>query len=123
MLRFARPALTCLVLAFVFTTSVAAQTTVYYLKGDPADQANKVVNDTATGTICTATFDTAAPTGTAPVTQTGSPFTNADYVGNPLGIYWSGSFSGTVSGVLDLSWYCSTANATPTALRRPVQAT
>src|SRR5258708_4161703 len=121
MLRFARPALTCLVLAFVFTTSVAAQTTVYYLKGDPADQANKVVNDTATGTIGTATFDTTAPTGTAPVTQTGSPFTNADYVGNPLGIYWSGSFSGSVSGVLDLSWYWSTANAETIALGGAVQ--
>src|SRR5258708_37305188 len=121
MLRFARPALTCLVLAFVFTTSVAAQTTVYYLKGDPADQANKVVNDTATGTIGTGTFDATAPTGTAPVTQTGSPFTNADYVGNPLGIYWSGSFSGSVSGVLDLSWYWSTANAETIALGGAVQ--
>src|SRR5258708_38312482 len=97
MLRFARPALPCLVLAFVFTTSVAAQTTVYYLKGDPADQANKAVNDTATGTIGTATFDTTAPTGTTPVTQTWSPSTSADYVGNPLCVYCSGPFSGSVS--------------------------
>src|SRR6266446_4430595 len=116
MLRFARPALTYVVFALVFTTSVAAQTTVYYLKGDPADQANKVVNDTASSTIGTATFDTTAPTGPAPVTQTGSPFTNEDYVGNPLGVYWSGNFSGSVSGVLDLQWYWSTPNAETVAL-------
>src|SRR5258706_11584739 len=119
--RSARPALICVVLSFFLTASLAAQATVYYLKGDPADQAKKVVNDTASGTIGTATFDTTAPTGTAPVTQTGSPFTNADYVGNPLGIYWSGSFSGTVSGVLDLQWYWSTANAETVALGGAVQ--
>src|ERR1700756_4229572 len=87
--------------ALSFSAALFAQTT-YYLKGDPADQANKVVTDTASGTIGTAPFDTAPPTGTAPVTQTGSPLTNEDFVGNPLGIYWSGPFSGTLSGVLDL---------------------
>src|SRR5882724_4826865 len=87
--------------ALSLTTSLFAQTT-YYLKGDPADQANKVVNDTASGTIGTATFDSSSPTGTVPVAQTGSPLTNEDFVGNPLGIYWSGPFSGSVSGVLDV---------------------
>src|SRR5258705_5136093 len=110
MLRFARTALICTGLSFLLTVSLAAQATVYYLKGDPADQANKVANDTVSGTIGTATFDKTAPTGAAPVTQTGSPFTNEDYVGNPLGIYWSGNFTGTVSGVLDLQWYWSTPN-------------
>src|SRR5713226_10515300 len=95
--------------AFLLSTVLFAQTT-YYFKGDPADQANKVVNDTASGTIGTATFDTSPPTGTVPVTQTGSPFTNEDYVGNPLGIYWSGPFSGAGSGVLDLKLYWSTQN-------------
>src|SRR4051812_40646127 len=95
--------------AFFLSTAVLAQTT-YYLKGDPADQANKGANDAASGTIGTATFDTSPPTGTAPVTQTGSPLTNEDFVGTPLGIYWSGPFSGTVSGVLDLKLYWSTLN-------------
>src|SRR5260221_6024229 len=121
MSRSARPALICVVLSFFLTASLAAQATVYYLKGDPADQANKVVNDTASSTIGTATFDKTAPTGTAPVTQTGSPFTAEDYVGNPLGVYWSGNFSGSVSGVLDLQWYWSTPNAETVALGGAVQ--
>src|SRR5438067_1956979 len=110
----ARVALIALVLC-LFCTALLAQTT-YYFKGDPADQANKVVNDTASSTIGTATFDTSPPTGTVPVTQTGSPFTNEDYVGNPLSAYWSGPFSGTVSGVLDLKWYWSTQNPETIAL-------
>ena len=55
--RNARPALICVVLSFFLTASLAAQATVYYLKGDPADQANKVVNDTASSTIGTATYN------------------------------------------------------------------
>src|SRR5258706_315673 len=121
MLRIARPALSVLVLSLLMTVSLGAQTAVYYLKGAPTDQASKVSNDTVSATIGTATFDRTAPTGTAPVTQTGSPFTNEDYVGNPLGIYWSGSFSGTVSGVLDLQWYWSTPNAETVALGGAVQ--
>src|SRR6266851_376040 len=101
--------------AFLLSTVLFAQTT-YYFKGDPADQANKVANDTASGTIGTATFDASPPTGTAPITQTGSPFSNEDFVGNPLAIYWSGSFSGSVSGVLDLKLYWSTLNPETIAL-------
>src|SRR5258707_8843334 len=105
-----RASLVLIVLVALFlSTALSAQTT-YYFKGDPADQANKVANDTASGTIGTATFDTSPPTGTAPITQTGSPFSNEDFVGNPLSIYWSGSFSGSVSGVLDLKLYWSTLN-------------
>ena len=110
----ARVAVVALLLILV-TSALFAQTT-YYFKGDPADQANKVANDTVSSTIGTATFDTSPPTGTAPVTQIGSQFTNEDYVGNPLGIYWSGPFSGTVSGVLDLKWYWSTQNPETIAL-------
>jgi len=110
----ARVAIVALVVA-LFSVALFAQTT-YYFKGDPADQVNKVANDTASGTIGTATFDTSPPTGTAPVTQIGSQFTNEDYVGNPLGIYWSGAYTGTVSGVLDLKWYWSTQNPETIAL-------
>jgi len=101
--------------ALSLSTALFAQTT-YYFKGDPADQANKVVNDTASGTIGTATFDTSPPAGAVPVTQTGSPLTNEDFVGNPLGIYWSGPFSGSVSGVLDVKLYWSTQNPETIAL-------
>jgi hypothetical protein len=110
----ARVAVVALLICLI-TSALFAQTT-YYFKGDPADQANKVANDTVSNTIGTATFDTSPPTGTAPVTQAGSQFTNEDYVGNPLGIYWSGPFSGSVSGVLDLKWYWSTQNPETIAL-------
>src|SRR5436305_11438306 len=78
----ARVAVVVLLICLI-TSALFAQTT-YYFKGDPADQANKVANDTVSGTIGTATFDTSPPTGTAPVIQTGSQFTNEAYVGNPL---------------------------------------
>src|SRR5258708_37789018 len=96
--------------ALLLSTTLFAQTT-YYFKGDPADQANKVANDTASNTIGTATFDTSPPTGTAPVVQTGPPsVVNADYVGNPLAIYWSGPYSGNLAGTLDFKWYWTTGN-------------
>jgi hypothetical protein len=117
MLRLARQALGCVLLSCLFSLSLAAQT--YYLKGDPADQANKITANT----IGTATFDTSPPTGAAPITQTGSPATNEDFVGNGLGIYWSGPFSGSVSGVLDLRAYWSTANPETIALGGAVQIT
>jgi hypothetical protein len=104
---------------FFFTGSLAAQTT-YYFKGNPDDQAQKLA-DLATSVPGTATFDTSPPTGTVPVVQTGSPATNADYVANPLGIYWSGTFSGSVSGVLDLKWYWSTPNAETIAIGGAIQ--
>jgi hypothetical protein len=85
----------------------AASPPSFYFHGTPQDQANK-----ATTPGGTATFDANAPTGTVPVTQTMTPFANADFVGNPLAVYWSGPFSGSVSGLLQLSWYWSTANAT-----------
>src|SRR4051812_40612941 len=105
----ARVLIAALVIA-LFSTALFAQTT-YYFKGDPADQANKVANDTVSGTIGTATFDTSPPTGAVPVIQTGPPsVVNADYVANPLAIYWSGPYSGSIAGSLDLKWYWSTTN-------------
>jgi hypothetical protein len=105
----ARVAVVALLVCLI-TSAIFAQTT-YYFKGDPADQANRVANDTVDGTIGTATFDTTPPTGSVPVVQTGPPsVVNADYVGNPLATYWSGNYSGTVTGMLDLKWYWSTAN-------------
>src|SRR5256885_15297331 len=99
MLRSARVTVVCALLCTLFVVLPLTAQTTYYLKGDPADQANKVGNDTLNGTIGTATFDTSPPTSTAPATQTGSPFATENYVGNPLAIYWSGSFSGNLTGV------------------------
>lgn len=122
MLRIARSALVYVLFGTLLCAgSLSAQTTTYYFKGNPDDQVNKVGNDTVSATIGTATFDTTPPTGLVPVTQTGSPFTNEDYVGNPLGIYWSGNFSGSVSGVIDLQWYWSTQNAATIALGGQIQ--
>ncbi|HEX3070115.1 MAG TPA: hypothetical protein VHX14_16230, partial [Thermoanaerobaculia bacterium] len=103
--------ITLATLVLALSSSLFAQSTTYYFKGDPADQANKVANDTASSTIGTATFDSSPPTGTAPVIQTGPPsVANADYVGNPLAIYWSGAYSGNLAGTLDFKWYWSTGN-------------
>jgi hypothetical protein len=84
-----------------------AASTAFYFHGTPADQANKA---TPPGT---ATFNTTAPTGTAPVTQTSSPFANRDFAGNALAAYWSGPFSNPNLSAQDvqLTWYWSSSNA------------
>jgi hypothetical protein len=84
-----------------------ASSTTYYFHGTAADQANKA------NPPGTATFNTTAPTGTVPVTQTASPFANRDFAGNPLAAYWYGPFSsGSLSGQdIQLSWYWSSSNA------------
>lgn len=109
-----------LVLFTLGTVPLLADLGPYYFKGDPADQANKVVNDPAPGT---ATFDANAPTGVVPITQTGSVFTNSDYVGNVLGIYWTAPFSGSLAGVVDLQWYWSTLNPETIALGGSIEVT
>ena len=94
----------------------AASPPAFYFHGTPADQANK-----ATVPGGTATFDGNPPTGTVPITQTTSPLANEDFVGNALSAYWSGPFTGSVSGLLELSWYWSTTNATAIAVGAEVQ--
>jgi hypothetical protein len=91
-------------------TKVVAATTTYWFHGTAADQANKT---TPPGT---ATFNPSQATGAASVTQTSSPFANRDLPGNALAAYWSGPFSGTVSGNMQLNWYWSTSNATAALL-------
>jgi hypothetical protein len=87
------------------TSRAVASAATYYFHGTAADQANKAAPPG------TATFDTNAPIGATPVTQTTSPFANRDVPGNALAAYWSGPFSGPVSGDLQLNWYWSTSNA------------
>ena len=110
--------MTLVVLSLVLTTFSLQAETNYYLTGEPGDQANK-----AAATPGTATFTTTAPTGAAPITQTSSPFTNADFVANPLGASWTGPFSGTATGVLHLRWYWSTPNPEAVALGSDVEVT
>lgn len=105
---------------FVLSVSAFATfaDTVYYFQGDPADQVNK-----ATTVPPTATFNETAPTGGVPIVQTTTPLANADFIGNPLAASWSGAYSGSVSGVLDLQWYWSTANPATLALSSDVEVT
>jgi hypothetical protein len=92
-----------------------ADSATYWFHGQADDQATKF-----TQTPGTATFSTTAPTGTVPITQTGSPFATEDVVGNELAIYWSGPFSGTVSGNLELHWWWSSPNVEGTVLGNSV---
>src|SRR5438132_4134554 len=90
--------------------SAAAPASTFFFHGTPADQANKLQPPG------TATFDQHAPTGTTPVTQTGSPQANRDFACNPLAMYWIGPFNGPLSGVMQLNWFWSSANATAVLL-------
>src|SRR5205085_10947403 len=105
------PVLIATGLAIVFAGSrpatpahaAATDTGTYYFHGTAADQANKA---NAPGT---ATFDQTAPTSATPVTQQTTGAANQDFAGNPLAAYWSGPFSGTVDGALNLKWYWSSS--------------
>src|SRR5947209_623512 len=105
------PVLVATALAIVFAGSrpsapahaAAAATSTYYFHGQAADQANKA---NAPGT---ATFDQTAPTGATPITQQTTGVATQDFAGNPLAAYWSGPFSGTVGGALNLKWYWSSS--------------
>ena len=105
-----------LAISFFLAGNLSAQT--FYLSGNATDQATKV-----TQTPGTATFATTAPTGSVPVTQTGSWIASTDIPGDSFSFYWSGPYSGTVSGVLDLNGYWSTQNAETIALGATVDVT
>ncbi len=64
------------------------------------------------GAAGSASFDTNAPSGASSQTQTASPLANRDYAGDPLAAWWQGSYSGTLSGSMQLDWWWSSANAT-----------
>src|SRR5205807_6028188 len=80
----------------------AAATSAFYFHGTAADQANKIAGSP------TATFSSGPTTGSTPVTQTTSPAANREFAGNPLAAYWTGAFTGTLSGDLQLDWWWST---------------
>src|SRR5438309_10945435 len=89
-------AATAALLAAIWIIGVApagqASGNTYFFHGTATDQANK---STPPGT---ATFNTTAPSATVLVTQTSSSLANRDLPGNALAAYWSGPFSGTLSG-------------------------
>ena len=97
--------------------AAAAASTVYYLHGTAADDANRA-EVTAGQAQPTATFDTTAPTSTSPVGVTQTPVVNGnkDQSANALSAYWYGSFKGTASGDLYIDWYWSSRNAEAVAL-------
>lgn len=82
-----------------FAPASAGAVSTYYFHGTAADQANKLA-----GTP-TATWNTSAPAGAVPVTQSTTGVANADFAGNPLGAFWSAPFTGTLSGGLQLDWW------------------
>jgi hypothetical protein len=94
-----------LTLGLTLAAPAFAATGTYTFHGTAQDQVNKNQEFTDSTSRGTATFDQTPTTGTAPVTQTGSFAANADFVGNPLAIFWRGAFSGTVNGTLQLDWY------------------
>ena len=86
--------------------TAASSSTTYYFHGasDPNDDTNR-----ANGTP-SATFDQTAPTGSSDSTQTGTGNANPDSAGNPLAVYWEGSFTGHISGTMHFDWFWSTVN-------------
>jgi hypothetical protein len=88
------------------SSRVSATSTVntYYFHGGLADSANRTLTNSS------ATFSPVQPTGKVGAIQTAPQFANPDFAGNPLGINWTGTFSGSVSGNLSLNWFWSSRN-------------
>src|SRR5437588_1304697 len=101
-MTYVRLSLLGVLCVLLLVPAVFASSGIYYFTGSPGDQATKTAND-----VGTATFSPNAPTGTVPITQTGTAFANDDYVGNFLAFYWTGPYSGPANGTLDLNWYWS----------------
>lgn len=94
------PALLVVLVSLLTSVPAArAATNTYYFHGPGSPAAS-------------ASFDTTAPSGSAPQTQSASPLANKDYAGDSLAAYWIGSYSGTLSGSLQLDWWWGSANAT-----------
>src|SRR5690349_908107 len=113
-------AMSALLFTFVsvapLSSTVTAATGMYWFHGKPTDQVDKqaaLVDDTA---ISSASFNQTPPTGAVPVIQTTTGLANEDFVGNPLTLYWHGSFTGTISGQLQLSWYWTVPSPTGTSV-------
>ena len=85
-------------LAGVPSARAATSSNTYFFHGQGAPAA-------------TASFDGSPPSGATPQTQSSSWLANRDYAGDPLAAYWTGSYSGTLGGSLQLDWWWSTANA------------
>jgi hypothetical protein len=84
----------------------AAAASTYYFHGGPADDANRI------GGTPTATFDATAPTGATPSTQTSAPrLLAASPCGDMKDAYWTGAFTGTISGHIHIDWWWQTTNA------------
>jgi len=88
-----------------------------YLSGRPQDQLAKL------GGAPTASFSRLKPKGSQSITQVTSPLATA--VGspqwnNPFTAFWSGHFSGRISGPVSLTWYWSSVNVLQNLVPAPV---
>jgi hypothetical protein len=88
----------------------------YFFTGDSADQVNKLLASP------TATFSQEPPAGST-VTQTSSSLAQSNAPGHRLAASWTGSYSGTIDGELQLRWWWSSANAVSHLLTMPVEVT
>jgi uncharacterized repeat protein (TIGR01451 family) len=95
----------------------AVPTDEYFFHGELTDQAEKAAFDPYA-----ATFDL-NPADATPGTQIATPFANENFVANPLAAYWTGNFSGSIDGDVELQWYWSTENATAIAIGADVEVT
>src|SRR5438132_13462254 len=104
-IRRTSSAATAALLAAIWIIGVApagqASGNTYFFHGTATDQTNK---STPPGT---ATFNTTAHSGTVFVTQAASPQANRDVPGDPLAAYWSGPFTGSLTGDIQLNWFWS----------------
>lgn len=88
----------------------AADSPTFWFHGEIEDEANSAF--TFGGRPGTAVFDETSPTDVVPVTQSTTPVANQDFVGNFLTAYWRGGYTpaAPIEGLLDLTWFWSSAN-------------
>jgi hypothetical protein len=95
----------------------AAATIDYWFHGVPQDDMNRAASfgNEMPPPPDSMTFNTSSAFDAVPVTQTmGNP--NADFVPNPLAVWWTGPFTGTLNGTITFDWFWQTSNVSGIAL-------
>lgn len=103
------------------TAPASSQTgPTWFLQGEVSDQLTKTQEPQPEG-CCT--FDTGEPDDGDTAVQSTVPVANSDFAENPFAAFWTGPFSGTLDGNLELTWWWTSANAEAAVLGAAVEVT
>src|SRR5205807_1350324 len=81
-------------------------TTTRFFHGTANDDVNRTLGTPS------ATFSTAGPGSTDRTQEPVTPISDSAFAGDPASAFWTGSYTGTINGTVDLDWWWSSVNPT-----------